>query len=204
MNKQEWYDNSIQRDRSFHKKVRVMLNKWRQDNGFTCKCVIHHRDDNDEVKSYNESHYELWGFNEDGTFEYGKYILFMTHAEHTSHHNQNRDLSAQSRGVLNGMYGKHHSDETCRKISETRKSLFMDPSFRAKYSGQNNPMYGKHPSPESNEIRREKTTRAMNAAKVLYEAYKNNGGILQWNDFRKALKAGEITFETRPVSVFVK
>lgn len=43
-------------------------------------------------------------------------------------------------GKLNGMYGKKHSDETKKKISDSRKD---------KYFGENNHFYGKHHTEEA-------------------------------------------------------
>ena len=43
-------------------------------------------------------------------------------------------------GELNGMYGKKHSDETKKKISDSRKD---------KYFGENNHFYGKHHTEEA-------------------------------------------------------
>ena len=54
------------------------------------------------------------------------------------------------------------------------------------------------------EEHRAKMSATKQGEKVLYVAYKNNGGTLKWNDFRKALKNGEITFEMQPISVYTK
>lgn len=64
----------------------------------------HHLMNTSEQIEYNTNHYEMWGFNEDGTFEYGKYIIFVTQEEHSKIH----DVS----GEKNPMYGKHHTEET--------------------------------------------------------------------------------------------
>lgn len=56
--------------------------------------------------------------------------------------------SLRTRGEGNPMYGKHHSEEAKRKISEFRKTFAYPESFRAKMSritsGENNPMYGRN------------------------------------------------------------
>lgn len=38
---------------------------------------IHHLRDTEEQRKYNDLHYEYWGFNQDGTFEYGKYVILL-------------------------------------------------------------------------------------------------------------------------------
>ena len=48
--------------------------------------VIHHLRDTEEQRKYNDEHYEFWGFNQDGTFEYGKYVVFWTKEKHDSYH----------------------------------------------------------------------------------------------------------------------
>jgi len=100
--------------------------------------VRHHLRDTEEQRKYNDEHYELWGFeiDENGNehFEYGKYIIFVTHEEHRKIH----DVSGKNNpmydihlyGELNGMYGKHHTNETRKKMSASR-------------IGSKNPMYGK-------------------------------------------------------------
>ena len=49
MNKSEYY-----------KHVCVLLRQWKSDNNYDCKCVVHHRDDTEECRKYNQEHYELW------------------------------------------------------------------------------------------------------------------------------------------------
>lgn len=59
-------------------------------------------------------------------------------------------MSVAHSGVNNPMYGKHHSDETKRKISEANKGRVEPDELRKKksemMSGEGNPMYGV-PSP---------------------------------------------------------
>ena len=50
-----------------------------------------------------------------------------------------KKLSNGQKGEKNHMYGKHHSDETKKKISKNHADV----------SGENNPMYGKHLSEET-------------------------------------------------------
>jgi len=51
-------------------------------------------------------------------------------------------------GEKNGMYGKHHTEETLKKISEHTKQMWEDPEYRQmqseRMSGENNYFYGKH------------------------------------------------------------
>ena len=76
---------------------------------------------------YNRPYYEL---------------IFLTHAEHMHLH---------MKGENNPFYGKHHSDETLRKISESHKNM-SDETLRKiseANKGENNPFYGKHHSEET-------------------------------------------------------
>jgi hypothetical protein len=54
-------------------------------------------------------------------------LIFLTHEAHLSLHNK---------GKNNSMYGKHHSIESRKKMSDAQK-------------GENNPLYGKHRSAET-------------------------------------------------------
>lgn len=170
--------------------------RWKKENNITERCAVHHRDDTEETRKYNSEHYERWGCNEDGTFEYGKYVIFMTQADHARYHHKGKavseatriKMSASKAGSNSPMYGKHHSEETCTKISANNAHYW----------------YGKNLSEEH----RAKISAAMSATHTgtvaLYAAYKNNGGILKWNEFRTALKNGEITFEVQPITVYTK
>ena len=121
----------------------------------------HHLFNTPEQIAYNNEHYEMWGFNEDGTFEYGKYIIFVTPEEHSMLH-RDSEITRQrkgdaSRGEKNYFYGtgpmlgKHFSEEHRRKIGEAntgkkrsdeaRKNI--SDAQKGKHSGERNGMYGK-------------------------------------------------------------
>lgn len=66
------------------------------------------------------------GHNLDGTFEYGKYMIFVTKEEHHKIH----ILSELTRQRISEAHtGKKHSEETKQLLSKL-------------HSGNNNPMYG--------------------------------------------------------------
>lgn len=187
MNKKEYY-NTYSAHNSFERKhVQELLHQWKIDNNYTCKCVVHHRDDTEECRRYNEEHYELWGFNEDGTFEYGKYVVFMTRSEHRGYHNKDLRTFSQQRNKKISI--AHFGDRNVAKRPDVRAKLSES------RMGNKNPMYGKHMSQSAKEIVREKTRIRMQALQFLYKAYKNNGGILQWNNFISAIHSGMITFK---------
>lgn len=51
-------------------------------------------------------------------------------------------------GEKNGMYGKHHTEETLKKMSDHSKQMWENPEYRQaqseRMSGENNYFYGKH------------------------------------------------------------
>ena len=108
--------------------------------------VIHHLRDTEEQRKYNDEHYELWGHNLDGTFEYGKYVTFVTEEWHSDYHKHSEEtrkkMSDSRKGEKCYWYGKHRDTATKEKLSIACKG---------KTSGKNNGMYGKHHSDEAKE-----------------------------------------------------
>ena len=177
MNRQEWLQ-SKGKCNNHHKQVQKLLKEWKLENNIQERCVVHHRDDTEECIKYNNEHYELWGFNKDSTFEYGKYVVFMTDSEHARYHNMGKRLSEETKeklrlankgkklseetktkisvankGENHPFYGKHLSEETKNKISNTKKGHAVSEETRAKLriakSGEKHPFYGKHHSEEA-------------------------------------------------------
>lgn len=198
MNKKEYWDRGTRG--VAYKEVHHKLREWKCTNNITERCHVHHRDDTEECRKYNEEHYELWGFNEDGTFEYGKYVVFMTCAEHARHHRTGKCLSNETRkrmrdaqlGELNHFYGKTHSEETLKKLREANIGRHHTDASKAKMSahrkGALNAMYGKHHTDEAKRRMSEIKKVQMAETRKLYHTYIANGGSLKWNNFLSALK----------------
>ena len=164
-----WYQN---KHNEYYKNVQKLLKIWMIENNISEPCVVHHIDDEFDAIKYNEEFYDRWGYNPDGTFEYGKYVLFMTRSEHIHHHHKGKHLSAEQKERLRIINtGKHHSAETKKKLSDM-------------FTGVNNPFYGRKHSDE--------TMANMRKTQILYKQYKQTGGELSWNDFQRALKNNEI------------
>ena len=194
--------------RAYYKHVHELLRQWKIDNNYTCICVVHHRNDTEECRKYNEEHYELWGHNLDGTFEYGKYVVFMTHAEHLSYHHKGIKLTdewkqriSENSAHVSGMKGKHHSEATRQLISNSMygklKGVPKSDETRRRMSEAKK---GKQLSPEH----KQQMKNTFKALSYMYNIYKQNGGILKWNDFTKELKNGNISFDNETsLSVFI-
>lgn len=86
--------------------------------------VRHHLRDTEEQRKYNDEHYEMWGFNLDGTFEYGKYMIFMTEEDHIAIHNQSDETKAKRKETLN-------TPETKKKLSDAGKRVWLDKDYRS-------------------------------------------------------------------------
>ena len=69
-------------------------------------------------------------------------LIFLTKAEHTRLHMKGKNISDETKkkiseskkGVRHPMHGKHHSDETKRKMSESHKGKTMSEESRRKMS----------------------------------------------------------------------
>lgn len=113
---------------------------------------IHHLRDTEEQRNYNDTHYELWGFNEDGTFEYGKYVIFVTKEEHTEIHR----FSEETRKRLSASLKKAFSTEEQKlKRSMQRKSEWTDErkrEYSERFSGEHSINYGRKASEETRRI----------------------------------------------------
>lgn len=217
MNINEYYNSEINRKNPEYKQVQRLLKEWKHANNITEKCVAHHRDDTEECRKYNTEHYERWGCEEDGTFTLGKYVIFMTQADHVKHHRTGQHHSDEARkkireasigrhpsdearqkmreaqlGERNHFYGKTHSEETIKKIREANIGKHHTDEAKLKMSesrsGKKNPMYGRNHTDEAKRRISEVKKSQIAELRKLYHAYISNGGLLKWNSFQSALK----------------
>lgn len=79
-------------------------------------------------------------------------------------------------GKTSAMNGKHHSEETRKKISDNTKAALDNPEVKDRLSAG-----GK----KGGKIALERS--------IQYEEYKNTGGTLRWNEFQSALKENEFS-----------
>lgn len=185
MNRQEYRAHRNKKEyKHFYNRIHQLLQQWMQENNLVGDYVVHHRDDNDEVRAYNELHYELWGYNEDGTFEYGKYVVFMPTSDHSRYHHA---------GEKSYWYGKTLSDETRKKISRSNTGNTQSDETRKKIS-ENNTHYwkGKTLSDEHKQNLSKSHSEQLKPIREAYKQYKSSGGALSWNAFRTALKENTI------------
>lgn len=174
MNKEEFRKHGNPKGVEYYK-VHELLNQWKKNNNIpdNIQCVVHHRDDTEECRKYNAEHYEIYGCNLDGTFEYGKYVVFMTNAEHNTYHHKGKTLSSEqkarlsemNKGEKNGFYGKKHTEETRQRLRE--KAL------------------GRKYSEEAIQHLRDVCIKQLKNDALHYHKYKANGGNITWNAFRK-------------------
>lgn len=193
MNKDEYWQLPNPQGTFEYKQVHRLLNQWKSDNNITERCMVHHRDDTDETCDYNSKHYELWGLNEDGTFEYGKYVQFLTVSEHSCHH---------MAGEKHPLYGKHHTNETREIMSEVHKGKTISDACKQKISDAmkgrkfseehkqkiSDAMKGK-PKPKTEETRH-KISERQKAVSDLWKLYKmlHPESTMTFNEFQHSLK----------------
>ena len=106
--------------------------------------VIHHLRDTEEQRKYNDEHYEMFGMNLDGTFEYGKYVVFWTKEHHNEYHHcseETRKKRSESlkkvphtaewhRKIGDSLRGRKWSDEQRKQISESVSNLWKSEDYR--------------------------------------------------------------------------
>lgn len=141
MNQKEWKcagKLGIKLDFTFYNKSHKIMKEFNTVNS-TNKTVVHHLRDTEEQRKYNDTFYERWGFNEDGTFEYGKYVIFVTHDEHNKIHVA--------------------SDETRKRLSESSKAFWCTDEGRQLLSENSKKRW-------ANEEYRNKLIAKMNSAEA--------------------------------------
>ena len=114
--------------------------------------VRHHLRDTEEQRKYNDEHYEYFGFNQDGTFEYGKYVIFITKEEHDILH-KDSDETKHKKSVAGKLRWQDASyrDHMTKAICEVWADEHRRHQRSKAYSGNGNPFYGKHHSQETKE-----------------------------------------------------
>ena len=178
MNREEYYASKFETWQ--HRYVLELIRDWKIKNNITEQCVIHHRDDTEECVEYNEKHYERWGFDDSGEFEYGKYVVFMTRRDHTTYHNASRKNTNETKSKMsksakaswnderrNYYYTNVLTDEYRMKLSVAAKSAWTDErklEYSKNWSGSNSPIFGKKASTE--------TIEHLKESHITY--YKNN------------------------------
>ena len=56
MNRQEYYNSNICRKNPEYKKVQQLLKEFKIENNIAERCIVHHLDDTEECRKYNEAH----------------------------------------------------------------------------------------------------------------------------------------------------
>ena len=159
----------------YNKTHKILMSKEFESDERTDKNakVIHHLQDTEEQRKYNDEHYGMFGFeiDEDGNevFNYGKYVVFWTKEHHNDYHHSSAETAR--RISINGK-GKHNvTDETREKLSLIMRNRVKDPEYikklsdaakaswennderralyRENYSGVNSPSFGKKASDET-------------------------------------------------------
>lgn len=141
MNRKEWKAFCLlDRHKAYYwyNKVRRFLKSKEYESLENCDNsakVIHHLRDTEEQRKYNDTHYELFGFeideNGNESFEYGKYVVFWTKEHHSEYHR----LSEETRKKMSASNkGRHVSEETRKKLSEANKGKCIPDDQRKQIS----------------------------------------------------------------------
>lgn len=160
MNRNEWLRLQDSKEKWRYRNVVRDIQRQLIYNTNSKAKVIHHLRDTEEQRKYNDEHYEYFGLNQDGTFEYGKYVIFVTNKEHANIHSVSEETckkiseavkesytdemrAASSNRMManwknpcfrekmhNLRYGVQLTDEVKQKISKSNKARWQDPDFR--------------------------------------------------------------------------
>lgn len=215
MNMKEWKLCTESSKYKWYNKTRE-IQKSLQYNSDHSAVVIHHLRDTEEQRKYNDEHYELWGHNLDGSFEYGKYVVFVTKEEHTEIHKCSEETCEKNREtaillwknpairsrIISKVTGHTVSQEARDKISaansgrkfteEHREKLCIARRKRIITDETKSKMSDSAKRVMSDLEHRKKISdtvkRQKQEKKALYDEYKLSCGILMWNDFQSFLK----------------
>ena len=123
---------------------------------------------------YNRPYYEL---------------IFLTPTEHRRLHME---------GKNHPFYGKHRSEETRRKLAESKKCKSLSEEHRRKISeslkGENNPFYGKHHTEES---RRKMSEAKKGENHPLFGQHHSDDTRRKMSEAQKGIKHGHMSEEHR-------
>lgn len=138
MNRKEWKASDISNKFEWYNKARK-LQKSLQYNSDPSAIVIHHLRNTEEQRNYNDEHYELWGHNLDGSFEYGRYVIFVTKEEHLEIHSCSEETRAKV-SIANKLHWEDpvYKSAMIKKIKESWTQERKE-SYSKAQSGENNP-----------------------------------------------------------------
>jgi hypothetical protein len=162
MNQQEWKTSGRFRGKyKWYNKTRELQKSLCYESDTNAN-IIHHLRDTEEQRKYNDTHYEYWGFNEDGTYEYGKYVVFWTKERHDAYHKESDETRLKKSNAA-----KEHwaNDDYRNKISNSLIGHVVSDETRAKLSAE---MHGKRHSDET----RMKMSAAHKTGKCATEEYR--------------------------------
>lgn len=148
MNQREWKKSYKYKGKYTWRNKAKSIQKSLKYNSNPNATHIHYLRDTEEQRKYNDEHYEMWGFNEDGSFEYGKYVTFATPEEHIEIHKCSEETREKMSVSLKRTFS---TDEQKAKRSAQRRSEWDDEcryKYSIMFSGENNYNYGKKASYE--------------------------------------------------------
>ena len=130
--------------------------------------VRHHLRDTEEQRKYNDEHYEYWGFNQDGTFEYGKYVIFITIEEHAKIHKHSEE-TRQKISINTKM--AMAQDDIRQRCLETHRGFIHSDEQNIKISNSLKEYYSKNTCAWKGKTHTEESKEKMSKAQI--ERYKN-------------------------------
>ena len=140
--KRRWADHIYLLDRNIHHSLKLQRawNKYGKDS-FEFSILEEFESDNEGDKYVREQYYlDLYkSYNRDIGFNISKNALAPMDGRHHSEETK-RKFSETRKGKNHPWYGKHHTEETRKKISESNKGI---------QAGEKNPFYGRHHSEET-------------------------------------------------------